>query len=218
MSAVSPWSPWDYDEPYDCILMDPPWNEQGGGKSKRGADRHYPLVRTECMPELLIGSGTWCPARDAHLYMWVTNNYLKDGLWLMDVLGFDYVTNLVWVKISRTEERVLEAIGMLEGGLPAESAFAHMLVSGIGQYFRGQHELLLFGTRKGVSGTVLRTAQRDLGTVFFGARGEHSAKPPVARRLIERRTADPTPGAVTRRIEYFAREAAPGWDAWGNRL
>ena len=215
MSAVSPWSPWDYDEPYDCILMDPPWNEQGGGKSKRGADRHYPLVRTECMPELLIGSGTWCPARDAHLYMWVTNNYLKDGLWLMDVLGFDYITNLVWVKITKTEERVLEALGMLEAGLPTESAISRLLVSGIGQYFRGQHELLLFGTRKGASGTALRTEQKDLGTVFFGARGEHSAKPPVARQLIERRTADPRPGAGTRRIEYFAREAAPGWDAWG---
>lgn len=214
---VSPWAPWDYEDAYDCMLLDPPWLEQGGGKSKRGADRHYPLVRTECMPELIIGSGVWRPARDAHLYMWVTNNFLEDGLWLMKTLGFDYITNLVWVKITKTEEQILEAFGMLDAGLPTETALARLLVSGIGQYFRGQHELLLFGTRKGASGTVLRTEDKTLGTVFFGARGDHSAKPPVARKIIERRTAAPAPHE-TRRIEFFARYAAPGWTAWGNHL
>ena len=27
------------------IVADPPWNEQGGGKVKRGADKHYPLIK-----------------------------------------------------------------------------------------------------------------------------------------------------------------------------
>lgn len=30
---------------YKTIYMDPPWAEQGGGKIKRGADRHYPRQR-----------------------------------------------------------------------------------------------------------------------------------------------------------------------------
>ena len=30
---------------YDIIYADPPWNESGGGKIKRGADRHYPLMK-----------------------------------------------------------------------------------------------------------------------------------------------------------------------------
>ena len=30
--------------------MDPPWYETGGGKIKRGADRHYDLVKTPDLP------------------------------------------------------------------------------------------------------------------------------------------------------------------------
>ena len=30
---------------YSTILADPPWFQQGGGKSKRGADKHYPLLK-----------------------------------------------------------------------------------------------------------------------------------------------------------------------------
>ena len=32
---------------YKTILADPPWQEQGGGKIKRGADKHYPLMKTK---------------------------------------------------------------------------------------------------------------------------------------------------------------------------
>ena len=32
---------------YKTIYLDPPWAEQGGGKIKRGADRHYPLMKTK---------------------------------------------------------------------------------------------------------------------------------------------------------------------------
>jgi hypothetical protein len=31
---------------FRTILIDPPWNEAGGGKIKRGADQHYPLLKT----------------------------------------------------------------------------------------------------------------------------------------------------------------------------
>ena len=40
---------------YQCIYADPPWNEQGGGKIKRGADRHYPLMKTEDIKNLPVG-------------------------------------------------------------------------------------------------------------------------------------------------------------------
>ena len=67
----------------------------------------------------MIQCPLWNPAKDAHLWLWVTNNFLKDGLVVMDALGFRYVTNMVWVK-----DRM-----------------------GLGQYLRGRHELLLFGVR-----------------------------------------------------------------------
>ena len=32
---------------YKTIYADPPWSETGGGKIKRGADKHYPLMKTK---------------------------------------------------------------------------------------------------------------------------------------------------------------------------
>jgi N6-adenosine-specific RNA methylase IME4 len=92
---------------------------QGGGKIKRGADRHYKLLKTPEIIEVILTSGVWRPNANSHLWLWVTNNYLEDGLFVMRVLGFRYVTNAVWAK-------------------------NHF---GIGHYLRGQHELLLFGVR-----------------------------------------------------------------------
>lgn len=104
---------------YHCVAADPPWLERGAGQVKRGADRHYDLMptraiiallRTEILPQL---------HDDCHLWLWVTNNFVQDGLDVINALGFRYINNLVWVK-----DRI-----------------------GIGQYLRGQHELCLFATR-----------------------------------------------------------------------
>ncbi len=169
-------------------LMDPPWPENGGGKCKRGADRHYPTMSVRSIYQTIVTCPVWRPADDAHLYMWVTNNYLPDGLRLMSDLGFRYVTNICWVKDK----------------------------SGLGQYFRGQHELMLFGVRG--DGYAVRTGQRDLTTVedsladdiLIGhTRGKHSAKPEVFRELIEARSKGPY-------VEIFARSKRPGWTVWGN--
>lgn len=141
--------------------------------------------------DALLGSGRWNVAEHAHFYLWVTNNYLPKGLWLMHELGFRYVTNLCWAK-------------------------GHF---GIGQYFRGQHELLLFGVRgRGKDPSVFNTERRNLPTCPVGVdhvRGErgrriHSAKPPKFHEIIEARTKGP-------RVEFFARGLGrPGWDTWGN--
>ena len=107
-------------ELYRCIAADPPWNERGGGGvSKRGADRHYPLLSTPEIVRVMLSASAWRPAESCHLWLWVTNNYLDDGLFVMKALGFRYVTNLAWSKPS----------------------------FGLGFYLRGQHELCLFGTR-----------------------------------------------------------------------
>ena len=104
---------------YRCVVIDPPWPEHGGGKIKRGADRHYALMSTDAIRVLLEHTIEPKIAEDAHLWLWVTNNYLQSGLLLMSALRFRYVNNLVWVKPTR----------------------------GLGQYLRGQHELCLFGVR-----------------------------------------------------------------------
>ncbi len=80
---------------YRTIYADPPWMERGGGKIKRGADRHYPLMRTGKIIEYMKQVKT---EESAHLWLWATNNHLPDALEVIRALGFTYKTNLVWVK------------------------------------------------------------------------------------------------------------------------
>lgn len=173
-------------EPFRTVLLDYPWPETGGGG--RGAQNHYPVASVKDGPALILGSGEWEPAADAHCYLWATNSHLPDGLWLMDVLGFRYITAITWAK-----RRI-----------------------GLGQYFRGRTEHLLFGVRG--AGLALRrrhTARRDLSTLLeddpleFG-RPRHSQKPIGSYELIE--AASPGPY-----LEFFARAARPGWRVWGNQ-
>ena len=166
---------------YKCILMDPPWLESGGGKIKRGADKHYPLLKTQTMPQVIYQSGVWEPAPNAHLWMWATNNFLPDALWLMEALNFRYITNAVWVKNRMS----------------------------LGQYLRGQHELLLLGVRG--RGPLARTERKDLTTLILPSEPQkrvHSRKPDASYKLIEARSMGP-------RLEIFGRTNRPGWDTWG---
>lgn len=83
------------DKKYKTIYADPPWAEHGGGKIKRGADRHYPLMKTKDIIALPVKE---LAEENAHLYLWVTNNFLEDGLRVMEAWGFDYKTMITWAK------------------------------------------------------------------------------------------------------------------------
>lgn len=166
---------------YRTIYLDPPWPEHGGGKIKRGADKHYQLMTVTDILNLT-------PVRelagdDCHLYLWVTNNYLPAGLFCMKEWGFRYINNRVWVK-----DKI-----------------------GLGQYFRGQHELLLFGVKGKLpyksSGNFTRS-NSDVPSVIHAKRTEHSRKPPIYND-IEKISYPPY-------IELYARERMEGWDVWGN--
>lgn len=78
---------------YVTGLADPPWPERGGGKVKRGADRHYPLMSVRAICELPVAR-LFRP--DAHLYLWATNNYLRAAFDVMEAWGFRYVTCITW--------------------------------------------------------------------------------------------------------------------------
>jgi len=80
---------------------------------------------------------------------------------------------------------------------------------GLGQYLRGQHELLLVGVKG--SGVAVRTEKKNLPSVFHADRLRHSQKPEESYQLIESRSVGP-------RLEMFARLARPGWDHWGNEI
>jgi len=171
---------------FRCIVADPPWAESGGGRIKRGADRHYPLLSVCEIEAVMLSALDGVVADDCHLYLWVTNSFLPSGLQVMQSVGFRYVTNVAWLK-----PRI-----------------------GLGQYFRGQHELCLFGVRG--SGFAVRTPTRSLPSVVVSDHRRnsdgsriHSGKPEAFYRLAEARSVGP-------RLELFARRRRDGWTTVGN--
>jgi len=142
------------------IVMDPPWKFEGGGN--RGASVHYPTVEHKNIYGLVDSAlSNYQIADNAHLYCWVLNNHLDQGLDLIDKLGFKYITNIVWVKNS---------IGM-------------------GRYFRGKHEICMFATKG--RGFGARTKPNNIPSVFFGKKRKHSQKPEEFYQLVEDRSTGP---------------------------
>ena len=141
------------------IIADPPWRERGGGKIKRGADRHYPLMSTSQNIEIMKN---WLDQHelsdDLHFYLWVTNNFLVDGIRAIEELGFRYITNIIWIKNS----------------------------IGLGRYFRGKHEICLFATRGRGFGVI--TESRSIPSVFHAKKRDHSRKPEEFYELVEKRS------------------------------
>ena len=145
---------------YKTIYADPPWGGVGGGKIKRGADRHYPLMKTQAIKDLQVnGNHVSQLAEDnAHLYLWTTNNFLPDALEVMEAWNFRYVTMITWVKDRK----------------------------GLGQYFRGITEHCLFGVRGNLPYQLDDFGYRRQGlTAFHAPRTKHSRKPDEMRAMIE---------------------------------
>jgi N6-adenosine-specific RNA methylase IME4 len=118
------------------------------------------LLNKKQIVDVMRGAPVWRPAADCHLWLWCTSNFLRDALWTMEVLGFEYKTNAVWSKMKH---------GRLQIGL--------------GQYLRHAHELLLLGVRG--QPRVPEPADR-MPSVIIAPRARHSAKPVEAFELIER--------------------------------
>ena len=77
---------------YDTVYIDPPWQYSNSGISG-AADNHYPTMSIEELCKLEIPS-----ADNATMFVWVTNPILFEALPLIEKWGFEYKTNLVWVK------------------------------------------------------------------------------------------------------------------------
>ena len=176
---------------YKTIYADPPWNEAGGG-IKRGADRHYPLMKTKDICNLPIHN---IADDNCHLYLWVTNNFLKDGLKVMDAWGFKYKTMITWTK---AEKDMYDNYRLQNAGL--------------GQYFRGLTESCLFGVKGNIPYKTKDCKRQQGCTALLSPRTKkHSQKPPEMREMIEKVSYAPY-------IELFAREKTDNWDIWGNEL
>ncbi len=124
-------------------------------------------------------------ADPSHLYLWVPNALLPDGLKVMDAWGFRYVSNIVWHKVRK------------DGGSDGR---------GVGFYFRNVTELLLFGVR-GKSARTLAPGRRQVNMMQSRKR-EHSRKPDEQYSLIEDCSWGP-------RIRAFQPGDAKGLDGLG---
>jgi N6-adenosine-specific RNA methylase IME4 len=172
---------------YGAILADPPWQFQN--RTGKMAPEHRRLTRYETLTRgdierLQVAD---VAAQMAHLYLWVPNALLPDGLAVMKAWGFEYKTNIVWHKIRK------------DGGPDGR---------GVGFYFRNTTELLLFGVR-GKNARTLAPGRRQVNILRTRKR-EHSRKPDELYELIE----SCSPGPY---LELFARGTWPGWNAWGNQ-
>lgn len=146
---------------YSTILADPPWRFQN--RTGKIAPEHKRLKRYDTMstPEICALPVLSHAAARSHLYLWVPNALLADGLAVMKAWGFQYKGNLVWYKTRK------------DGGPDGR---------GVGFYFRNVTELLLFGTRG-----RLRTLKpgRTQVNLITSRKQEHSRKPDEIYGVIE---------------------------------
>lgn len=143
------------------LLADPPWrftNRTGKvAPEHRRLDRYDTLTVTEIASLLVAGVA----ADNAHLYLWVPNALLPEGIGVMAGWGFRYVSNLVWAKRRK------------DGGPDGR---------GVGFYFRNVTELILFGVRGSLR---TRPPGRRQVNLIETRKREHSRKPDEAYDVIE---------------------------------
>ena len=102
---------------YRTILADPPWDiNQRGRYSSRSAESHYELMPVDRIKAMPVAS--LCE-ENAHLYLWVPNGLLQEGLDVIKAWGFTFRSPIYWIK-------------------PRLS---------LGNYVRNASETLLFATR-----------------------------------------------------------------------
>lgn len=147
--------------PYSTILADPPWQFQN--RTGKVAPEHkrllrYPTMELKEIMELPVAK---LAAAKSHLYLWVPNALLQEGLRVMEAWGFTYKSNLVWYKTRK------------DGGPDGR---------GVGFYFRNVTEVVLFGVRGS-----MRTLQpgRTQVNLLPSRKREHSRKPDEIYTLVE---------------------------------
>jgi N6-adenosine-specific RNA methylase IME4 len=147
---------------FGTILIDPPWrfaNRTGKMAPEHKRLLRYPTLSFEEITELPVSQ---LALPESHLYLWVPNALVREGLEIMEKWGFAYKTNLVWYKIRK------------DGGPDGR---------GVGFYFRNVTELVLFGIRGGIR--TLPPGRRQVNVIVSHKR-EHSRKPDQLYAVIEK--------------------------------
>jgi N6-adenosine-specific RNA methylase IME4 len=172
---------------FRTVVADPPWRFQNSTGKIAPEHRRLNRYRTLALDDIVA-----LPVPDicedvAHLYLWVPNALLPEGLAVLKAWGFAYKANIVWHKVRK------------DGGSDGR---------GVGFYFRNVTELILFGA-KGKNARTLGPGRSQVNLIQSRKR-EHSRKPDEQYRLIE----DCSPGPY---LEIFGRGVRAGWTTWGEQ-
>ena len=175
------------DRKFGTVVADPPWrftNRTGKVAPEHRRLSRYQTLSLEEICDLPIADHM---LDVAHCYLWVPNAILPWGLQVLDAWGFEYKTNLIWLKVRK------------DGGPDGR---------GVGFYFRNVTEMVLFGVR----GKGARTLPpgRSQVNLLASRKREHSRKPDEQYEVIESCSWGPY-------LELFGRGCRDGWTVWGNQ-
>ena len=170
-------------EEFSTVLADPPWrftNRTGKVAPEHGRLKRYETMSLDEIKGLPVSQ---LVAKNAHLYLWVPNALLKEGIDVLEAWGFRYVSNIIWAKRRK------------DGGPDGR---------GVGFYFRNVTEVLLFGVKGSLR--TLAPARSQVNMLETRKR-EHSRKPDEQYDLIE----NCSPGPYVELFARHARENWTVW-------
>ena len=175
------------DQKFATIYADPPWRFQNRTGKVAPENKRLNRYETMSLDEIMALPVSQISAERSHLYLWIPNALLPDGLAVMKAWGFEYKGNIIWEKVRKD--------GAPDG-------------RGVGFYFRNVTEMLLFGVR-GKNNRTLEPARSQVNLIRSQKR-EHSRKPDEIIPIIEQCSPSPY-------IELFARGNRDGWAMWGDQ-
>jgi len=149
------------DKTFGTILADPPWrfsNRTGKVAPEHKRLNRYGTLSLDEIKQIPVGLAA---GEKSHLYLWVPNALLLEGIEVMKAWGFKYKTNIIWHKTRK------------DGGPDGR---------GVGFYFRNTTEIILFGIRGSI-----RTLQpgRSQVNIIRSQKREHSRKPDELYDIIK---------------------------------
>lgn len=163
---------------FATFYIDPPWPYSGslvgnggrgaqGGKAAKiiqiGVKQHYPTMTLDALAQLPVEQFA---AQNSHLYLWTTNNFMREAHNLAEAWGFKPKTILTWGKVCKDD--------------PTRASMK------CGYYYRSSTEHILFAVRGSLK---LKGPCRS--TLHLTERTSHSVKPDYFYELIEEQSPGP---------------------------
>jgi N6-adenosine-specific RNA methylase IME4 len=183
---------------YRTIVADPPWDHSDGTGFNYGAQAHggkhtpvaphatFPPYEPLTLEEIAALPVPDLAERDAHLYLWTTQRYLRPSFDIVAGWGFTVSATLTWCKAP---------MGFMGGAFRSSTEFCH---------FARRGSL----AHKTQAPTRWFTWPR-VGWTQADPSSKHSRKPEAFLDLVE----SVSPGPY---LELFARRQRLGWDTWGD--